>query len=288
MEKELYDLIEAYLDGTLPDEKRLALEERMTVDEDFRQEVALHRELQEAYADPDRWQLKSALLAAMEEPLTTSVPSGQKPDAVSNPWKWWRLLPIVLLLGIGIWYLSKPPAVPPEQNNGNTTPTEQPTTPPEKDQEIKSAQENKLPDDKNKGSQPMAVGDPSAFQENRSMEGLIAMRGDGPITVTMNHPQINERFNPKSSSKTNVLFSGSVTGLPVNEPVQLMLLVFNNKDIKKPQWSQAIEWKGDVVGKALFEHPILLDIPKGLYYFRIEDQESGEIVAVGKFFIGNL
>jgi anti-sigma factor RsiW len=57
----LFDLIESYLDDSLPEAKKQEVERRMAEDEGFRQEVELRRQLQEHFSDAGRARLRAAL-----------------------------------------------------------------------------------------------------------------------------------------------------------------------------------------------------------------------------------
>lgn len=289
MEKELYNLIEAYLEGSLPDEKQREVEARMASDEDFRQEVELHRDLQESYADPDRWQLRTALLEAMEEPLPpVEPPRMMDAESFDSRKKWWLILPVALLLGVGIWYFSLQDAPIIAPNATDSPPVHTPTTlPPTNEQEMAPGQVNQPAVQKPKESQPIAMADPSNFQENRSMEGLIAMRDVGGLTVSLARPKLGEHLNPLPSGKTAIRFSGKVEGLVHSEKVSVNLLIFNNKNAKIPLLAQIVQLNSDAKGTADFNHATQLDFPKGLYYFRFEAEE-GEMLIAGKFFIGSL
>lgn len=65
--QDLYDLIESYLDNTLPETQRREVERRMTTDDAFRREVELHRELQARFNDPFRLQLRANLANIVKE-----------------------------------------------------------------------------------------------------------------------------------------------------------------------------------------------------------------------------
>lgn len=64
----MYDLIESYLDNTLPETKRREIEQRMAADDRFRREVELYREMQSRYSDPGRLRLRATLAGIVKEP----------------------------------------------------------------------------------------------------------------------------------------------------------------------------------------------------------------------------
>ena len=131
------------------------------------------------------------------------------------------------------------------------------------------------------------MADPSNFEENPSMEGLIAVRGGGELTLALTHPKPEERFNPQPMGKTTLRFSGTVEGMSPNVEAPLHLLIFNNKNAKTPIRAQVVQLNSDAKGKAVFILGFQVGFPKGLYYFRFEESE-GEMLMAGKFFIGGL
>ena len=68
MEKEqLYNIIEAYLDGTLSGDELSAFEQRLKSEPDLADEVQLHRKLQNEFGDAQKRLLKSKLDTLREE-----------------------------------------------------------------------------------------------------------------------------------------------------------------------------------------------------------------------------
>lgn len=294
MEKELYDLIEAYLDGALPDEKRRAVEERMATDEDFRQEVEIHRDLQESYADPERWQFRQTLQEIMKEPLASDDPDQEIPetDPVPAASKSFQKDPpprkiileiiFILLLGVGIWYWvqSDQPAEVPQAPAPVQTPTpDNPTGAP-------TQTDPKTPE-KPQPQQPIAKADPANFRENRTMEALIMTRDGGGLSVDITRPKPGERFKPMSSGKTRLRFSGTIEGLSDTTDFKVQLLIFNNINANTPLLTQPLDLSADSQGNATFDIAPQVDFPQGLYYYRLEDEDS-VMLAAGKFFIGSL
>ncbi len=105
---ELYELIAAYLDDELPAERRQEVEQRMAADDAFREEVALHRALQEDYGDPARWRLREAMTEIMNEPLPPEAPPTAVTSGNANRWKFLALLAVILLAGFAVWQWSRP------------------------------------------------------------------------------------------------------------------------------------------------------------------------------------
>lgn len=87
--EELYDLIERYLDGVLPDAEHQAVERQMAIDADFRAEVELHRALHTSLGDAGNLRLRAALDNLLSNPPSTndaSTPKTAPPLTVSSTW----------------------------------------------------------------------------------------------------------------------------------------------------------------------------------------------------------
>jgi hypothetical protein len=147
-EEEKYDLIERYLEGSLPPKDAEAFRQRMEQDADLRQEVQAHQAVHDLVMDQGLINLKQKLQSIHQNELRNN--SG------SNRWKLYGGIGALLLIGAASLYLYHQPATEPQaaqtttiQPSGSTTlpadsapvavlpePTEQvpvapaPTTPP--------------------------------------------------------------------------------------------------------------------------------------------------------------
>ncbi|MCB0630477.1 MAG: hypothetical protein R2824_31965 [Saprospiraceae bacterium] len=116
MEKEqIYQTIEAYLDGELGPEDMAAFEQELATDTDLAKEVQLHRRLQQEIGDAGKINLRLSLDAIAgefpEPPDTDSIPqtdpgtpnpgSGGSPGSIPF-WVWG--LGFFLIVGGGVWY----------------------------------------------------------------------------------------------------------------------------------------------------------------------------------------
>ncbi len=66
--EELYDLIEQYLEGALPDTASQEVERRLATDADFRAEVELHRAMHRSLGDTGNLRLRTALDTLLRNP----------------------------------------------------------------------------------------------------------------------------------------------------------------------------------------------------------------------------
>ncbi len=293
MEKfDLFDLIEAYLDGTLPEEKRWEVERRMVEDDGFRQEVALHRELQKNFSDPGRWRLRSALTQVMEEPLPSveDTPNPVQHRVFQMSWKK-RLISIaaVLLVGIGVLYLLQVFGERPIQKTVEEQHTEKPSAPIAKGNDsipVQAPEEPAPPKQKPKENLYIAEADPANFIPNASMEAFVSsgVRSEN-MDVKISNPSNGADFVVNKNGETSVRFAGTVKGISENKPRALVLAIFNNKDAVKPLLSVPLDLKAGS-GDPTFDMRQQLKYHPGLYYFTIELE--GEMVYAGKYTIGKL
>jgi hypothetical protein len=96
--EERQSLIEAYLDGTLPAEERLRMEDMLAIDPDLARELALHRELQEILGDRE-WLARRSQLAGLADEFRKTPRNTA----------WRRLLPL-LAVGLGLlalWWMRR-------------------------------------------------------------------------------------------------------------------------------------------------------------------------------------
>lgn len=278
--RDLYELIESYLNGELPDKQRQQVEQRMAADAAFREEVELHRALQEDYADPARWRLREALSDIMSE----SPPPGSSEESPPNRRRpLWAAVPVVLLLAGGIWYFTRPPAPIPA-----LSPTKHlPETPPAKTQTPEAPPPN-TPIQRKQPSAPIARADPDRFKENTGKEALFGrFRSESELHLDMSAPQNAAVFHPDDKGQTRLRFAGTLTGLEPGKTLSLNLLIFNNRDAAS-LLTLPIQITLDAKATAVFDLRKTASLPKGLYYYCVEQQESGDWLTVGKFFIGRL
>ena len=195
---DLFDLIESYLNNDLPDAKRREVEQRMVEDEAFRQEVELHRGLQENFSDPGRWRLRSTLAEVMKENPPPDEPSFKsKPGFSKSRWIGIIFFSIVLI-GIVIWYLlqslpdqstrepveSQPTLQPSIAVPGVESDTAPVAAPRESVPQKQQPEENLL----------IAEADPADFIPNPSMEAFIGS-GSRPMHRTDFGSQCVNKFS---------------------------------------------------------------------------------------------
>ncbi len=274
-------LIEAYLDGALPEEKHREVEQRMEADKAFRQEVRLQRQLREHLGDPERWKHYSALEQAKKTPL---LADDNPASARTRNWKWLGLLVFLLVVGVFVWQLSKPAVEPAPSPPTEKLPAESPAVP--QKEELKETPQKLPPVEQNteKGG-PIAKADPANFIPNPSMEAFVVSgMKSGNLDIKINTPLIDADFSPDKKGAVLVRFSGTVEDVSEDIRTALVLAIYNNNDTGKPLVSFPLGLKKDPAGNLTYDIQQKLGLQPGLYYFTIEQQ--GEMACAGRFTIG--
>lgn len=118
MEKQqLYQTIEAYLEGELPEKEQLAFERELATDTTLAKEVELHRSLQQQLGDAYKMRLRATLDTIAEEFPESDLSSGENdapnsPQGTGNgsgggiPFWWWGLGFFLIVGGSITWYLT--------------------------------------------------------------------------------------------------------------------------------------------------------------------------------------
>ena len=282
-DKERSELIQDYLEGIIPEGKRKEVEQRINEDMAFRQDVELHRQLQQQFSDPKRWELRKTLGARLDEyEQKTAIKPGEKHYP---KWSLGFLILALIVGGLFIWNYQTPKELPAPPTE--TVPAEKPTNPPvENKKPIKeeAPKKEKEPGKQTRLKVPIAKVDPADFIENPSMEALIkgGFRSGG-LEFEIENPLNTAEFSLNKNGKTSIVFSGALKNLE-DQQSEFNLLIFDNKDSNDPLFSFPLNMQntgGDNYG---FEMKQLLKAIPGLYYFMVE-YEEGEILYAGKFFI---
>ncbi len=271
------ELIEGYLNGSLPTAEQKAMEGRLATDPDFRADVELHRQLHEEFADPKKLALRDLLSDILREP--------PPPPAAKYGWlKGLSIALAVLLAGWVGWRWISPAAAPPVQEEIQSAP--QPTGPvaiPET-RTTPSEPSEKTPD------HPIAMADPAAFALNREFEDRLGsgVRATGG-SAEMKSPAMNADFAPENG-QVKITFRGTAPADADTARYPLALKIYTNR----PASSQAplfrvlptISNRSAATGKWAFYAPQTLRLRPGLYYFTIERQAEEDLLFVGKFTVG--
>lgn len=285
MNQEDIERIEGYVNNVLPEEQRQAVEQRMATDEEFREAVEFQRNMHEHFQDEGRQRFRAMVQGVMEdnpvlkEPPKPPSPGNSRPSAK----KWMGLLAILLIAGFLVWTWNKPgPTAPTGDKPG---PTE--LSPGNSTEPIEKELPEKIEPSKPKDPEPVAMANPANFVPNASMEAFVhgGMMSEG-IDLKITSPLNGTEFTPGKNSTTAIRFTGTVEDMGEEEPVSFVLSVFNNRDVNKPLVSLPFDLQKDASGKFRFDLYHGLNVPRGLYYFTIDDR-AGNRVYTGKFTIGH-
>lgn len=308
----IHDLIEAYLDGKLPAEKRHEVEKRMAEDERFRRKVKLQRELQEHFEDPQRWHLRNLMAEIMAEELPPEEPpaASGRGNGLRRWWLW--MIPFALLVGAGVWFLRSTLFVKASQEGANElpsielqlSPSEEATAPEaELSPESMDADPAALPSEPQTPLQatrppiaarpspalqpqmPIAQADPADFVPNPSMEMLVLSGStrSGGYTFFFRTPSVRTDFARSRDGTTQIRFEGEVEGMSDEQELAFSIAILSTTNISRSLLSIPVT---QAKGGAAFELQQKVNLRPGLYYF-VVTLDGGESDAYyGKFTIG--
>lgn len=286
--EELYDLIERYLDGTLPETEHQAVERQMAIDADFRAEVELHRALHTSLGDAGNLRLRAALDNLLSNPPSTNDASTPKTaPPLTGFFTLRRLTGLAAVLAAIVFFLwlwlapddetTRPISSQPIQNQPiDTTPPDSISLP------IKS-----------NPNKPIAMADPADFVPNPVLEARIGdmMRGSG-IGFELTSPAVGASFQLQNGQVT-LPIRGIATGgeIPTDQPLELF--IYPNRpeawENKRPVATFPMPVIRDDNGTYQVEFRPTLRVRPGLYYMVVgqrrtkEDGDGHRTLWVGKF-----
>ncbi|PHN02611.1 anti-sigma factor [Flavilitoribacter nigricans] len=220
MEKEqLYETIEAYLEGELTGEELAAFERELTTDQSLAREVALHRSLQNQLGDQPKMALRTTLDAIAKDFPESDLDAGDQPQSPNGTggstgglpfWMWG--LAFFLVIGGGVtWYL-----LTMEDETVSTLSTEDPPAeedPATTDAETNTALSEAGTEEETPAEEPAAsaatpatqgaAARPDAYGTNRELELLIS---DEPPSRRYSFTEGDLTYNPGF-----ITFSGKLT-----------------------------------------------------------------------------
>lgn len=272
----LYDqnVIEQYLEGTLPAVEREAVEARAASDPVFRARLELHRQLQEEFEDAEKTQLRFKMANIVRE---TPTP---KDSARPKPYKLLVVIGLLLLAIWGIWQLSRTffetlPTVPTQQDSS-------PLPPPQKSSDSIPKPPAKSP------SEPIAMVNRAAFKPNPAFEqqlGNGGIRSGQGEEVRMKNPVLGADYKAVKG-RVKIQFNGTVAsdGDTAEHPLRVKVFASQSADKPVAQFEPNIQnrtaqyWDFSIVQS--------LRLDDGLYYYFLERQADEQLVFVGKFTVG--
>ncbi|MEM7106391.1 MAG: hypothetical protein AAF502_24905 [Bacteroidota bacterium] len=295
------ELIEAYLDGRLSGKALDDFESKLAKDPEFAEEVKLHADLAKL--------LKSSPESEFRSVLATVSSSSSTPAAQAKLVEAYPVMPFKSLLGlyvllslISIGFFVFPiqklvPDTPQQPANESIEmpqildePVEQPEAelPREKEEkDLPSTPSEKIEPkaEKSESSEPELFA--ANFTPNPLLESQINNNfRSSDIRISVSEGNDGQPIRLKSDL-ANFSLSIKVEG-NVEESRNFRLLLFNNST-KAYQGFNPL-WKKDLSTDNLPEDKIFkvnaaFKFPPGLYYYLLEDEDSGDIYAVNKFTI---
>lgn len=272
----LDDLIHDYLSGVMDIETRKEFESQLASHPDMAERVRFERELYNAIGQSPENDLRANLqqiTRRFDQTEFVSVPvSAEK----TSRKRLWRGVGILALLGaLVLWWITqyrmKPDATPAPASEPVqiiSTPTIEQTP---------AVQEAPPPQAVQK-SRPVAA----SYEPIPALETYVGSQyRSQDWKVTVEEPLPNAQL-PAKNGHLSLRISGNIQSTVVAEP-GLRVLIFNN-DLKsfeamQPIANAALKVAPD--GNFLFEKVMVFK--PGLYYYLIEDEESGNWLFVGKF-----
>lgn len=294
------DKIEAYLYGNTDADERSRFEAELEMDKSLQSEYEAFVAANKAV---DRMAFREMLGRAKQN--REEIPSKYKKANLHA-----IAFSVVVLIGVALFWLfyptkklQKDDSIPPDltdsiewqiqnpaDNSGNVEPSSIPPT----NQDSIPLPEIRT-DQKAKQTEPfvktpaIADGRPEDFQENPVCEKwLSGTRGGDDISVEVKSPKSTMTFQPDKTGKTELLFSGEVNHAGIINSLNIDILVYNNRATQKPIFTINLPIIFEGSHAAIFNQSHSVKFPKGIYYFRIEDNESGGLLSAGKFYIDGL
>lgn len=272
------ELIEQYLNGTLPTAEKQAVEARIITDAAFRDELELHRQLHAEFEDPQKLKLRDLLGDILREPPPAT------PRQYGNWLKGLGLAGVVLLaVWLGLRRLSPaPPTLPGPPEEKSVLPPTQPATPMENENAPPKPLES-TPE------RPIAMADPVAFIPNRGFEDRIGsqIRAAGG-SVNLQSPTTGANFTPQNGF-VKIAFRGTAPVGADTTEYPLVLKIYANKTPTGEALFRLLPTIGNrhtATDQWTFSCVQPLRLRPGLYYFTLERQADEDLIFTGKFTVG--
>lgn len=272
------ELIEQYLGGTLPPAEKQALETRMATDPAFRDEVELHRQLHEEFADPQKLQLRDLLGDILREP---------PPPAPKEAGGWLKGLGLVAGVLLAVWlgfrWLSPAPEHAPDAQEEKSAPPPTIPTAPVQNENTPPKPLESTPE------RPIAMANRAAFAPNRDFENGISSQIraiGGP--AELQSPAMGAHFTPENGF-VKLNFRGTAPADADTAQYPLVLKIYSNKTPPGEALFRllpTIANRASAADKWTFSTVQRLRLGQGLYYFTLERRAEEDLIFVGKFTVG--
>ncbi|MCO6479484.1 MAG: hypothetical protein J5I94_22810 [Phaeodactylibacter sp.] len=294
--EQLYETIEAYLEGKLTEEARRAFEKEIAADPELRKEVALHQRMQQELGKSEKAALREQLRQIAQE-----FPLEEKRRKTVFRLRPWAIAVAAAIIGAVIWWAwprftqpswQEEPGIAADSLPGKPTdaPDSQIAAQPEpgpKPEETAPSEPERKP------SAPQQPADP--FRPNPKLEELAANESrDAGFLVSAEANAV-----PAPSDKFRAVVAGMLrSGKPAEED-SIVLYIYDNQlasyQKEQPAAALPLELKRledeEVQGFAsmnnyTFEKKVEKDLPPGLYYYVIKRKGEDTPLFVGKVEVG--
>lgn len=283
-DKTRHELIERYLNGSLPEAGKQEVERLLATDAAFRSEMELHKALQQHLGDPGELRLRAALDEILEGPLSVQNPK-PAPGPVRlfySGWlRWAAVIALLVSAGYIVWFrLSRDNPSDDSRSKEADSIQLQPDT-------------SKNTPDKGLKEQPIALADPADFTTNPALEGRIGgLRGNNDVELELVRPAPNAKFL-QTGGYITLTMEGTLSAdsLPVDQP--LRLLIYSNKPgdwkNKNTRFNLPLPLTPAEAGEFRIHWSKTLQLRPGLYYFLADFQQTADPATdyrtlwVGKF-----
>ena len=260
-----FEEIESYLDGSLDEQTRLAFETELQRNPALAAELALRRELETLLASGPENALRENLNILGERYKNT-------PGTPNTRWMW--LIASLLILVIAVWVLLRQGEKPAQQQV--TPPVTQPV-----DTVKHELKTHETMPQKETRTEPIA----GNFKPNAALESMIGSQlRDGGFKFRIVQPSANASLVAKNGSLT-LQISGRIDGADKLED-RFQLKLFSNKkadfEADRALFSIPLTFSHED-GHFSFQVLKKMKLASGLYYYLIENEESGAVNLVGKF-----
>ncbi|HLP96472.1 MAG TPA: hypothetical protein VK168_20665 [Saprospiraceae bacterium] len=260
----LHEQLEAYLRGALSPEQMAIWQQKIESDPALQKELELHQAMDTDF-DAGRIRLRQQL---------DQVMSG---SAIGDRSKRRRLLIFfiaVLISGaLAGWYFFK--------NQGTTPPLPELPNSPVRPDNVQNQQPAAPVMEKD--PPPIAKVSPDRFAPNQAMEANIrsGIRSES-VQVVLKPNATNAVFKRDTKGQTRLNFEGTLMGTGANlEPLEW--LIFDNQNNRQPLTTLSFSLVATGEESYTFSLIKTVNFEPGLYYFTLENPESGSILYTGKF-----
>lgn len=309
--EELYNNIEAFLNGELEGEALAAFKTQQERDSEFAAEVALHRSMQRAFEDPKKTDLKGLLdeIGADFDDFDSDMTDEKPPKTGGNSALWFLPIGLIALAGLGYWLFNRAD-VPDTRTSQNVPPvTEEVTTPIEETESVEVVEPfvEETDTEETEGASTPQVTETQEVETNilpatnPALERLLGTFGEEAeyefqIAQSPSSYRLNNQLIPFQ-------LAGEMLTSELPEDARFMLQIYSTSVDKFTQRTPELELPLDIRSQeeeeedepqfAFGEKEEFLfglgfpqvDIPleTGTYYYVITLAATGEIWYVGKF-----